>query len=168
MLHASETRPLTKPSRQHLQRNDRAMIGEICKVKAQDTAYIRSTELLARLGTENLDLILKERRLHWYGHVECSNGAVKIASDIQIVEKHGRGRHKMTWMQPTETDCTEWKFSAIDPHDRDTCEIWCELCYACSKPVTWKGAHCCGYCPCTCTLITLMMMMMNTVVTHSQ
>ena len=45
---------------------------------------IRSTELLARLGIEDLDLILKERRLCWYGHVECSNGAVKTAFDVQV------------------------------------------------------------------------------------
>ena len=37
-----------------------------------------------RLGIEDLDLILKERRLRWYGHVECSNGAVKTAFDIQV------------------------------------------------------------------------------------
>ena len=43
-----------------------------------------ATELLAWLGIEDLDLILKERRLHWYGHVERSNGAVKTAFDIQI------------------------------------------------------------------------------------
>ena len=63
MLHASETWPLTKPNLQHLQRNDRAMIIQICNVKPQDTATIRSTELLARLGIEDLDLILKKRRL---------------------------------------------------------------------------------------------------------
>ena len=63
MLHASETWPLTKPSLQHLQQNDRAMIRQICNVKPQDTATIRSTELLARLIIENLDLILKERRI---------------------------------------------------------------------------------------------------------
>ena len=43
MLHASETWPLTKPSLQRLQRNDRAMIRQICNVKPQDTANIRST-----------------------------------------------------------------------------------------------------------------------------
>ena len=59
----------------------------------------RSTELLARLGIEYLDLILKERRLRWYGHVERSNGAVKTAFDIQIVWKRGPGRPKMTWKQ---------------------------------------------------------------------
>ena len=122
MLHASETWPLTKPSLQRLQQNDRAMIRQICNHKPQDTANIRSTELhvLARLGIEDLDLILKERRLRWYGHLECSNGAVKTAFDIQIVGKHGPGRLKMTWKQLTERDCREWKLSAINPHDRDT------------------------------------------------
>ena len=117
MLHASETWPLIKPSLQHLQRNDRTMIRQICNVKPQDTATIRSTELLARLGIEDLDLILKERRLRWYGHVERSNCAV---FDIQIDEKRGPGKPKMTWKQLTQRDCRGWKLSAIDPHDRDT------------------------------------------------
>ena len=112
MLHASETWPLTKPSLQRLQRNDRAMIRQICNVKPQD---------IARLGIEDKDLIQKERRLRWYGHVKHSNGAVKTAFDIQIVGKRGPGRPKMTWKQLTERDCREWKLSAIDPHDRD---IW--------------------------------------------
>ena len=67
-MHANETWPLIKPSLQRLQQNDRAMIRQICNVKPQGTATIRSTELLARLGIEDLDLILKERRLSWYGH----------------------------------------------------------------------------------------------------
>ena len=96
------------------------MIRQICNVKPQDTANIRSTELLAWLGNEDLDLILKERRLRWYALVERSNGAVKIAFDVQIVGKRGPGRLKMTWKQLTERDCRKWKLSAIDPHDRDT------------------------------------------------
>ena len=117
MLHASETWPLTKPS---LQRNDRAMIRQICNVKPQDTATIRSSELLARVVIEDLDLILKKRRLRWYGHVERSNGAVKTAFDIQVDGKRGPGMPKMTWKQLMERDCREWKLSAINPHDRDT------------------------------------------------
>ena len=96
------------------------MIRQICNVKPQDTANIRSTELLAWFGIEDLDLILKERRLCWYGHVERSNGAVKTAFYIQIVGKCGPGRPKMTWKQLTERDCREWKLSAIDPHDKNT------------------------------------------------
>ena len=67
-----------------------------------------------RLGIEDLNLILKERRLRWYGHVERSNGAVKTAFDIQVDGKRGPGR------QLTERDCREWKLSTINPHDRRT------------------------------------------------
>ena len=70
MLHASKTWLLTKPNLQRLQRNDRAMIRQICNVRQHTT---RSNELLVRLGIEDLDLILKERVLLWYGHVERSN-----------------------------------------------------------------------------------------------
>ena len=119
MLHASETWPLTKPNLQHLQRNDRAMIRQICNVRPQDVVTTKSSELLVWLGIEDLDLILKERRLRWYGHVECSNGAIKIAFHIQVKGKHGPGRPKMTWKQLTERDCRKWKLSAINPHDRN-------------------------------------------------
>ena len=54
------------------------------------------SELLVRVCVEDLDLILKEKRLHWYGHVEHSNGAVKTAFDVQVDGKHGPGRPKMT------------------------------------------------------------------------
>ena len=118
MLHASETWPLTKPNLQRLQRNDRAMIRQNCNFRSQDIVTTRSKELLVRLGIEDLDLILKERRLRWYGHVERSSGAVKTAFDIQVDGKPGRS--KMTWKQLTERDCREWKLSAINPHDRRT------------------------------------------------
>ena len=82
MLHASHAWPLTKPNLQRLQWNDRAMIRQICNVRPQDIVTTRSNELHVRIGIEDLDLILKERRLWWYGHVERSNGVVKIAFDI--------------------------------------------------------------------------------------
>ena len=138
MLHASETWPLTKPNLQGLQRNDRAMIRQICNVRPQDIFTTKSNELLVRLGIEDLDLILKERRPQWYGHVEHSNGAVKTAFGIQVDGKRGSGRVEALGYQPS------WKTYL---------EIWCEICHACSKPAIWKGAHWCGRCPCTCMLI---------------
>ena len=49
-----------------------------------------------QLGIEDLDIILKTKRLHWYGYVEHFNGAVKRAFDIQVDGKHGLERPKMT------------------------------------------------------------------------
>ena len=76
MLHASKPWPLTKPNLQCLQRIDRAMIRQICNVKPQDIVTTRSSELLVRVYVADLDLILKEKRLRWYGHVKRSNGAI--------------------------------------------------------------------------------------------
>ena len=164
MLHASETWPVTKPCLQCLQRNDRAMIRQICNVKPQDTATIRSIELLARLGIENLDLILKKRRLRWYEHVERSNGAVKTAFDIQDNGKRWPGRPKMTWKQLTERDRREWKLSAIDPHDRDTWRSGVRPAMHAASQLPGRGPTVCGYGPYTCMLIKnpMMMMMMMT------
>ena len=97
MLHASETRPLTKTNLQRLQRNDRAMIRQICSIKPEDVARVRSSELLAKLQLEDLDLILRERRLRWFWHVERSSGAIRTAYDMQIDGKRGAGRPKQTW-----------------------------------------------------------------------
>ena len=38
-------------------------------------------------------------------HEECSNGAVRIAFDIQVDGKRGPGRPMMTSKQLTERDC---------------------------------------------------------------
>ena len=54
-----------------------------------------------------------EGELRWYGHVECSNSAVKTAFDIQVDGKGGPGRPKMIWKQLTERDCREWNSSQL-------------------------------------------------------
>ena len=91
MLHASETWPLTKRNLQRLQRNDRAMIRQICSIKPEDVATVKLSELLTTNQLEDLDLILKERRLSWFGHVERSSGAIRTACDIQIEGRRGQG-----------------------------------------------------------------------------
>ena len=61
----------------------------------------RSRELLAMLELEDLDLILGERRLSWFGHVERSSGAVRTACDIQIDGRWG-GREAQANMIETD------------------------------------------------------------------
>ena len=153
LLHASETWPLTKPNLQRLQRNDRAMIRQICNVRPQDIVTTRSNELLVRLGIEDLDLILKERRLRWYGHVERFSGAIKTAFDIQVDGKHGPGRPKMTWKQLTERDCREWKLSAINPHDRTTWRSGVRSAMRAASQLSGRGPTDVDVAPVPCTLI---------------
>ena len=119
MLHASETWPLTKTGLQRLRRNGRAMIGQVFSIRSEDVATVRSNELLAKLELEDLDLILRERRLRWFGHVEHSSGAVGAACDMRIDCRRGRGPG-LAWRGLTERDCREWKLTTVDPQERST------------------------------------------------
>ena len=96
------------------------MIRQICSIKPEDVATVRSSELLAKLELEDLDLILRERRLCWFGHVERSSGADGTACDIQIEGRWGAGRPKRTWKKLLEKDCREWKLTTVDPQERST------------------------------------------------
>ena len=96
------------------------MIRQICSIKPEDVATVRSSKLLAKLELEDLKLILRERRLRWFGHVELSGGAIRTACDIQIDGRRGAGRSKLTWKKLTERDCCEWKLMTVDPQERST------------------------------------------------
>ena len=115
----NKTWPLTKPDLQHLQRNDRAIIRQICNVKPEDMATVRSNKLLARLEIDDLDVILREKSLRWFGHIGRSSGAIKTVCNMQIEGKHGPGKPKITWRTLKETEHHEWKLNEVDPCDRD-------------------------------------------------
>ena len=133
MLHASETWPLTKTNLQRLQRNDRAMIRQICSIKPEDVARVRSSELLAKLQLEDLDLILRERRLRWFGHVTRSNGTISTAYVMQIDGKRGGGREAQANMEETDRERLPWVEAHHSwPSRKEHLEIRCEICYACS------------------------------------
>ena len=55
--------------------------------------------LLAKLELEDLNLILRESRFRWFGHVEHSSGAVRTACDKQI-----DGREAQANMEETDVE----------------------------------------------------------------
>ena len=70
---------------------------------------------------DDLDVILREKRLRLFGHVELSIGAIKTACDIQIDEKQGPRQPKMSWKILTERDRHEWNLNEVDPSNKD---VW--------------------------------------------
>ena len=62
------------------------LLRQICSIKPEDVATVRSSELLAKLELEDLDLILRERRLRW--DLLC----VQLASYLE--------RGPLKWMMP--------------------------------------------------------------------
>ena len=89
---------LTKPSNAA-----RAMIRQVCNIKSEDVAKVRSMDILAKTcELENLDLILRERRLHSFGHIELSSGAVLTVCNKLVDERCGPGRPKIIWKKLIE------------------------------------------------------------------
>ena len=118
MLHASETWPLTKTNLQRLQHNDRAIIRQICCIKPEDVAMVRSSELLAKLELEDLDIILRENALLVWacGALKWCNQNSKWYTDWW----QAGGREAQANMEETDGDCREWKLTTVDPQERST------------------------------------------------
>ena len=100
MLHVSETSPLARPYLQRLQCNDTAMIRQICNVKPDDVATVRSKKLSAQLEIDYVVVNLRGKKAFncWFVHVEQFSGAIKAVCDMQIEGERGPGRPKTTWM----------------------------------------------------------------------
>jgi len=67
MLHGNETWPVTRENVVALQRAEMRMIRWMCGIKLKDR--FPSKELRERLGIDDIALVLRQNRLHWYGHV---------------------------------------------------------------------------------------------------
>ena len=65
---------------------------------------VRSSKLLAKLELEDLRLILREKRLRWFGHMQRSSCADRTACDIQIDGRQGGGEGREAQPNMEETD----------------------------------------------------------------
>ena len=121
MLQASETWPLTK---RNLQRNDRAMIRQICCIKPEDVATIRSRELLAKLDHELEDLNRE-------GFAGLGIWSVLVVHSKQYVIYRlmaGGGREAQSNKEETDGEGLPW-VEANDswPSRKEHLEIRCEI-----------------------------------------
>ena len=76
------------------------MIRQICSIKPEDVATVRSSELLAKLKLEDLDLILRERRLAGLG----IRSVPVVQSEQHVIYRlmAGRGREAQANLEETD------------------------------------------------------------------
>ena len=77
--------------------NERAMIRQICNVKPDGVATVRSKYLLAQLEIDYIVVNLREKMLRWFVHVDQISGAFKRVCDMQVEVEYGQGgprRHR--------------------------------------------------------------------------
>ena len=122
-----------------------------------DISAVSTLRMWPRLGQasywQSLKLILRERMLRWFWHVERSGGAVRTACDIQIDGRRGRGEaqaHGRNWRRKTAMSGSSRQLTLKKGAPGD--QVWDLLCMQLATAVTWKGPHWSGWCPCTCML----------------
>jgi len=96
MLHGSETWPVRKENVVALQRAEMRMVRWMCGVTLKDR--LPSKELRERLSIDDIELVLQQNRLRWYGHV--------LRKDDDWVKKC------------MEYDCQARKMNKVDVVDR--------------------------------------------------
>ena len=120
MLYGSETWAMKMSEEVKVERNDMRMIRWICGARLSER--IPSEELRRRLGLEDIKLVLKRRRLRWYGHVERREGEwISKALLMEVDGKRPRGRPKKSWLEIVEKDMRDMGLKKQDAKARD---VW--------------------------------------------
>ena len=81
---------------------DRAVIPWICNVKAKDE--VGSDSLLAELGIQDLDVVLRAGGVGWFGHVERSTGWISEVRRLGVVVQKRSGRPGKSWGEVIRSD----------------------------------------------------------------
>ena len=116
MLHAAEIWAMKVDTLNRLWRNDRAMIGWICNVRAKDE--VSSDSLLTKPGIQDLDVVLRTSGMRWFGHVERSTGWIAEVRKLNVVAQKRSGRPRKSWDEVLENDRKKLGVDSADPQNR--------------------------------------------------
>ena len=118
MLYGTETWAASANTVNRLQRNDRAMMRWICRVKPED--QVSSETILSKLGIRDIRQVLQTGRVRWLGHVERSNSCIAQVRTMEVDSKGTRktGRPKLSWEDVVERDRISLGMKETNPQDR--------------------------------------------------
>ena len=104
LLYGAESWPLTERMEKCIQSCDRRMLRFLTGVSLLDR--IRSVEVAERCGLDEIQNVMRVRRLRWYGHVQRreEGEALSIIRDWEVEGRRRRGRPKKSWLKTIKDD----------------------------------------------------------------
>ena len=81
---------------------------------------ISSSALLERMKLDDLEDVLRTRRMRWFGHVERSEGWISKVLNVDPGGRRGRGRPRKTWLEDVRKDRAQLGLDHVTPSDRNT------------------------------------------------
>ena len=87
-----------------LRATERRMLRMICRVRLKD--MVESTVIASRMGVDDLEEHLRQKRLRWFGHIARRDEEVEIKKvfELKIEGRRKRGRPMKQWIDVVEKD----------------------------------------------------------------
>lgn len=108
---------MTTKDLERLCRNDHAMVRWICRVKPTDTPDINA--LHTKLGVRDLKVLVRQRRLRWFGHVMQSSDEINRVRTRQISGKRSKACNMKKWDGCVKNGLKEWGLTKELTQNRD-------------------------------------------------
>ena len=91
----------------------------ICGVTLKD--MVESTVIASRVGVDDLEEHLRQKRLRWFGHIVRRNEEVEIKKvfELKIEGRRKRGRPVKWWIDVVEEDMKKRGIVQQDVGDRE-------------------------------------------------
>ena len=114
LLYGAESWGLTQRMEEVLRGCDRRMLRYMAGVKWMDG--VSSAEVAERCGVRETGVVLRAKRLRWFGHIKRSqaDGALDRAMSVEVDGRRPRGRPRKTWRK-----CVDEDLAMVDAHEDD-------------------------------------------------
>ena len=104
---------------QRLRATERRMLRMICGVMLKD--IVESTVIALRVGVDDLEEHLRQKRLRWFGHIARRDEEVEVKKvfELKIEGRRKRGRPVKQWIDVIEEDMKKRGVMQQDAGDRE-------------------------------------------------
>ena len=120
LTYGAETWAMKAGVFQRLRATERRMLRMICRVTLKD--MVESTVIASRVGVDDLEEHLRQKRLRWFGHIARRDEEVEIKKVFELkIGWRKRGRPVKRWIDVVEEDMKKRGVVLQDAGDR---EVW--------------------------------------------
>ena len=91
----------------------------------------RNEEILEEARVEPIAMVMRRRRLEWFGHIKRRDGTedIRAVAELKMDGKRPRGRPKLRWKDTVRRDLKAWNIREEWVTDRERWKCLCKTCY---------------------------------------
>ena len=125
LLYGCETLPMSVKDKKPMATTEIRMVR--CAMGMSLLEHQRNEEILREAKVEAIAMVMRRKRLEWFGHVKRRDETVNIGTvaEMKMEEKRPRGRPQLRWNDTVRRDLKAWNIREKWATERDR---WKGLC----------------------------------------